>query len=245
MAELAIGNVTRLMRYPVKSMAGESLEQTRIEPYGIYGDRGYALVDETKEGWSRYVTARQIPRLLAYRAKLDEETPPVEGRLPGVTVAAPDGRLHGWNEKLLEELLALSNRAFTLHASEPDDKQYNVDSGSILIVAEQTINRLSSLRGKDVDWLRFRPNIVAAFREGIFEREQELAGRRLRIGEAVFRVEEPCERCSMITIDPDTLEKDPELLRTVHRELGLEFGLYASVVRPGTVKRGDAVYEAD
>ena len=45
----------------------------------------------------------------------------------------------------------------------------------------------------------------------------------------------------MITHGFDDLPKDPGLMRTLVREAGGIFGVYASVAEPGAVKVGDAV----
>jgi uncharacterized protein YcbX len=43
-----IGEIIQINRYPVKSFAGESLTTSKIEAYGVYGDRSHAFIDETK-----------------------------------------------------------------------------------------------------------------------------------------------------------------------------------------------------
>ena len=43
------------------------------------------------------------------------------------------------------------------------------------------------------------------------------------------------------TLDPDTLERDPEVLRDIGRRLGGRLALNAEVVRPGAIRTGDAV----
>jgi MOSC domain-containing protein YiiM len=67
-------------------------------------------------------------------------------------------------------------------------------------------------------------------------------GRVLAIGpELRLAVTEPDERCAMINLDPDTAAMNPAVLRTVANTRGNRAGVYASVLRPGTVKTGDAV----
>ena len=41
--------ITDLRIYPVKSMAGQSVEEAVVEPWGLLGDRRWALVDEAGE----------------------------------------------------------------------------------------------------------------------------------------------------------------------------------------------------
>jgi len=50
-----VGSVSRLWRYPVKSMLGEEVESAKVVWSGFYGDRSYALVDVES---SRLVSAK-------------------------------------------------------------------------------------------------------------------------------------------------------------------------------------------
>ena len=45
----------------------------------------------------------------------------------------------------------------------------------------------------------------------------------------------------MVTIDPDTLARDPAILRAIARERDTRFGVYGSTVEPGRVAVGDPV----
>ena len=48
-------------------------------------------------------------------------------------------------------------------------------------------------------------------------------------------------RCTMATVDPDTFERDPEVLKDIVRRFGGQLALDADVVRGGTVRVGDDV----
>ena len=45
----------------------------------------------------------------------------------------------------------------------------------------------------------------------------------------------------MVTVDPDTFERDPEVLKDIGRRFGGRLALDADVVRGGTVRVGDDV----
>lgn len=85
-----ISNVEQLWRFPVKSMAGESITEAEITAAGVVGDRGYALID-TETG--KVVSAKHPAR---WRGILDcraayVETPRRGAPLPPVTIDLPDG----------------------------------------------------------------------------------------------------------------------------------------------------------
>jgi hypothetical protein len=91
--------------------------------------------------------------------------------------------------------------------------------------------------GRDVR--RLRPNIVIAGVEGLAEREWP--GGELHIGEAVIRLDSLRPRCPMTTVDPDTLERDPEVLKDIGRRFRGRLALNADVLVPGVIHVGDAV----
>jgi len=241
MPQCPVGRLAQLTRYPVKSMAGEELERADVAAYGLYGDRSHAFVDETKEGWDRYVTARQIAPLLRWRASLGEGGTG-SGEYPTVHIVSPEGEAFGWDDGLLRAVQRYTDRRLSLLRCRPDTGVRSaVDTGGILIVTDRSLSRLAALLGRHADSRRFRANFIVALDGEDVPGEAGWVGRRLRIGGAVLEVTEPCERCSVIAIDPDTLARDSGLLRTVNDEMNLHFGVYASTVSAGTVGLGDVV----
>ena len=88
--------------------------------------------------------------------------------------------------------------------------------------------------------MRFRPNLVVDAPGRDFP-EDAWVGRVLRIGGLRMRVDQRDQRCVMVTIDPDTLARDPAILRAIARERDTRFGVYGSTVEPGRVAVGDPV----
>jgi uncharacterized protein YcbX len=75
--------IKEIWRYPVKSMAGESLDRATVTPVGIDGDRVILVVNSQ----ARVVTARSHPALLGHKGTTDAaSTPLVDGR--GGTIPA-------------------------------------------------------------------------------------------------------------------------------------------------------------
>jgi hypothetical protein len=91
--------------------------------------------------------------------------------------------------------------------------------------------------GRDVR--RLRPNIVVGGVEGLAERDWP--GAELHIGDAIVRLDSLRGRCHMTTVDPDTLQVDPEVLRDIVRRFGGRLALNAEVVRAGSIRIGDPV----
>ena len=90
---------------------------------------------------------------------------------------------------------------------------------------------------------RFRPNIVVepVGSEQSF-RENAWIGHTLAIGDEVrLRITGPCGRCVMTTLAQGDLPKDSGILRTAVQHNQGNVGVYAAVVRGGTIRRGDRV----
>ena len=91
--------------------------------------------------------------------------------------------------------------------------------------------------GRDVR--RLRPNILIGGVEGLDERNWPDG--ELHIGDAIVRLDSLRGRCHMTTVDPDTLEVDPGVLRDIVKRFGNRLALNAEVLRPGTIRVGDPV----
>jgi uncharacterized protein YcbX len=91
--------------------------------------------------------------------------------------------------------------------------------------------------GRDVR--RLRPNILIGGVDGMDE--TTWPGAELHIGNAIIELDSLRGRCPMTTVDPDTLERDPDVLRDIGRRFGGRLALNARVSRAGTVSVGDRV----
>lgn len=237
----AVGQVTQLTRYPIKSMAGHSLNQVYVAPYGMYGDRSHAFIDETKEGWNRFITARQIPAMLGYKVEFRDDGTLEE--FPSLQVTSPDGQVYGWDEQLLQAIQSFSKVKLSMEKHRPTSQDVlAVDAEGLLIITDRSLNRLERLQQNPIDSRRFRANMLVTLHEDYPEDERSWVGKRLHIGETQLQIVEPCERCSLVTIDPDTYQRDVSILKKINEEMGLHFGVYASVTQVGGIKTGDPVY---
>ncbi len=205
--------VEQLWRYPVKSLAGEALKSAEVSNDGVAGDR---LVHV--RGPEGVRTSRRQHRLLGLRAALAADgTPLINGR--------------PWSSP---EALALVREAAGEDAElVAYDGIERFDVLPLLVATDGAVAEF----GRDVR--RLRPNIVIGGVEGLAERRWP--GATLRIGEVVIGLDSLRARCPMTTVDPDTLERDPSVLKDIGRRFGGRLALNADVIAAGTVHVGDAV----
>jgi len=113
------------------------------------------------------------------------------------------------------------------------------DAMPLSLVSTQSIAALGERVGRELDPLRFRPNLLIEASEP-FE-EETWVGSVLRVGGMAMRVDRQDERCVIVNVDPVTSERDPAVLRTIAKERQACTGVYGSIVTPGRVASGDPV----
>src|SRR6266446_9381084 len=118
------------------------------------------------------------------------------------------------------------------------------DCATVHLLTTATLDRLRELDAKGrFEVRRFRPNIVVESVSG--EKsfvENAWVGQKLDIGDEVrLSIIAPCSRCVMTTLAQGDLPKDPGILRTAAQHNKVNVGVYAAVLRGGTVRRGDLV----
>jgi uncharacterized protein YcbX len=118
------------------------------------------------------------------------------------------------------------------------------DCAVLHVLTTATLDRLRELypQGR-FEVRRFRPNVVVeTSNRGEDFVEDAWIGQTVRIGDEVqLAVTGPCPRCVMTTLAQGDLPKDSGILRTAAQHNQVNVGVYASVLRGGHVRRGDAV----
>ena len=261
----ASGKVDGIWRYPVKSMAGENLERVFLGFPGVYGDRVFAFTSAGLQGVRLeafpYLTAREQRRMLCCRARFssDESLEPpnlaaAESIAPGVTPIYGDAeQLRVEVETPSDGVLAVDDPRLTEILREGIDEEHVLsvvrsersltDCRPISLISLQTIRDIESSVGMPIDGRRFRANLYVDLCGDSDAREEDWIGRSLRIGDkATIAVLERDPRCKMITLDPETGESSPEVLREVAQARGGMAGLYGAVLVEGTIQVGDEVH---
>src|SRR6266481_1968143 len=257
----AIGTVESLWRYPVKSMRGEELDEVFAGFSGVYGDRLFAFSSSASPKGFPYLTGREQREMLRYRPRFrhpDKAARPInlteaESMPPGanpisanpaelmVDVDTPDGQTIAIdNPALIDMLRAGIDKKHQLTLLRSDKAM--TDCRPLSLFAVQSARKLGEETGTTVDKQRFRANVYLDLTSSDGFAEDEFVGRSLRIGsKVVISVLERDPRCMMITLDPDTGEKAPALLKKVAQAHSGMAGVYGAVLVEGTLRKDDPV----
>jgi uncharacterized protein len=254
-----IGKVDSVWRYPVKSMRGEELDEAFAGFSGIYGDRLFAFESSASPKGFPYLTAREQRRLLQYRPRFrypDKASRPInltEAESMGANpVWADPAELTVDVETPDEKTLAIDDPALIdLLRTDIDQKhQLKVmrseramtDCRPVSIFSLQSARQLAEETGTPVDKRRFRANVYVDFTSANGFAENELVGRSVKIGpKVVISILERDPRCVIITLDPDTGEQAPAILKKVAQAHDGMAGVYGAVLVEGMLHKGDPV----
>ena len=269
-SQTATGTVVSVWRYPVKSMLGEELNASYVTERGLVGDRAYALLDEETGKVASAKNPRKWEKLFDFRSVFIDP-PQVAENIPHIRITLPDGtQVFSSQDKdidyTLSKALGRDVRLMKANLDKPSYEEYwpdieglaqrekvtdeampprtFFDIAVIHLLTTSTINRLRGLYPEGrFEVRRFRPNIVVESASGEKDFiENSWIGKKITIGEdIVLRVMGPCTRCVMITLPQGDLPRDSGILRTVAKYNRVNVGVYASVLRSGTIHRGDLV----
>lgn len=239
-----IGTLIRLRRYPVKSMAGEDLQEARVTYAGLTGDRVYAFIDSAGPAAFPWMTGRQGHELILFRPRF-LDAPPAETEVPApesfaTEVTTPEGeKFRMGDPRFTEYLEQRFKRSLRLRFSE----RSMTDARPVSIIGPGTIRALSEEAKLDLDARRFRANFYVQWENDAPFFEDSLVGRELQIGELVtLQLVKKDQRCVMITLDPDTAVSAPQVLARVSQNHDGCAGVYSAVLREGIVKVDDPIY---
>ena len=239
---MELGRISAIFRYPVKSMAGELLDAAMLGWHGIEGDRRLALRRLNDKSEFPWLSASKLPQLLLYKPfRLDGNT---AESLP-THVRTPDGKeyeLH--SDELQEEISSRHGGDLELM----NLKHGIFDESPISVISLGTVHSIARESGRGIDLFdlrRFRPNVAIQTDNPEPFEENSWVGRTLMFGDgnsgAAVRVTMKDERCVMVNFDPDTAERDSEVMKTVVRLNQNYAGVYGTVVRTGELRVGQVV----
>jgi uncharacterized protein YcbX len=250
-------------------MMGEELNGSVLTERGLLGDRAFAVVDSSTGKVASAKEPRKWAKLFDFRAAYIA-SPGGDGALPPVQITLPDGTVVTSEESDLDETLTrVLDRDVVLASSAPDAPSLEeywpdieglahqeavteetmapgtfFDGAVVHVLTTAALDRLSTLYPEGrFEVRRFRPNIVVRTEDGDGFVENDWVGRTLALGDEVrLNITKPCSRCVMTTLPQGDLPKDPGILRAAAQHNDVNVGIYASVIRGGMVRRGDAVW---
>jgi len=252
-----IGTLENIWRYPVKSMRGEQVEDVFVAYTGVMGDRLYAVSSSTAPAEFPWHTNREQEEFILYSARFRHRertlrpvameaafkealNPPYpESEAFALDVVTPDGNtLDVEAPAFLDGLGEVTGGELRLHFTQKNA----VDCRPLSLFSMQTLAQLEQETGMDIDKRRFRANFYVNWMQADGFFENGLVNRRLKIGDRLeIMVRELDPRCKSITIDPDTAETQPRLLKHIARKHDGFAGVYAVVLTEGTVSSGDSI----
>ena len=259
-----------LFRYPIKSLAGESLTHATTTARGLLHDRRWMLIDHQ----GQFITQRVHPRLALLRVEVqgDEQNHRLSVHFPSgetirfasehmnsarqVTIWADTVPAVAANTELntaLSDYLGLSAQLVFMpeHSKRQIDPTYAApgqfvsfaDGFPILVTTTASLQAVSTLCHRPLDMRRFRPNVVI---DGA-QAWQEESWRKLRIGSMELDLVKPCTRCILTTVDPNTGVADPDrvpllpMSKQKRGHAGVVFGMNALVTKAGECTVHDPV----
>lgn len=243
------GSVATILRHPLKSIGREALEEVVLEAgKWLPFDRKWAVAHERSKldgDWGKKVNFLRgvaAPSLMAVEAKLNTTTKdltlihPKEGEIT-VNLSQPgdEPTLFEWLHNLWPIDLPAPTGLYKAGAAHLTD----VPDPWIAINTTASLKALSHRVGMNLSPHRFRGNL---WLDGTDPWEEtNWVGKRLKVGDVVLDVKEQITRCKATMANPETGQRDADVLETLNDLGHQEFGVYAEVTQGGRVALGDEV----
>ena len=241
------GRLAAIWRHPVKGIGCEALDRVALMPERpVPGDRAWAVLREgvaATGGWqhcSGFLRGANGPSLMAVMARtLDDglelthpDRPPL--RFDPATEGA---RLVDWVAPLWPA--GMPRPVAVVKA--PDTGMTDMDYPSVSVLNTASLDALAhALDLPALDPRRFRGNLWVDGWDAWAE--FDLVGRRIAVGDAVLEITERNTRCLATHANPDTGERDADVLSTLSAQWGhRDFGVYARVLGGGDIAVGKPV----
>jgi hypothetical protein len=242
-----------IRHYPVKGMSGEPLVTVDlIAGEALPHDRRFALAhassgfNRVAPGWipkNHFLNLSRDEKIAQLAVHFDPETTTLTVERGGRQVATGNtatsiGRM--LLDQFFTGFIASGARGNPKIVETPGTPFTDCPERFISIISTSSLVEVERVARQPVDPIRFRANLTVTGAERWEERDW--IGGDLAIGEARLRVEEPIERCAATNVDPDTATRDMNIPMVLERGFGhVEFGVYARVTVPGTIRPGDAI----
>lgn len=246
-------HITDILRYPVKGLNPERLDSTTLTAgCGIPNDRRFAMApsssrfDPENPAWrakNDFLMLMKDERLALLAAKFDNATSVLTISRDGRQVArgdvsTPMGRV--LIEQFLAAFMPTGPRGNPKIVTAPDTMFTDCETPFVSIINLASVRDIERVARRTVDPLRFRGNLHI---DGLEPwTETDWIGRTCQIGGAVLRIAEPTGRCAATGVNPETAERDMNILLTLKQGFGhTRTGVYAEVLEGGAIGINDVL----
>jgi len=252
--------------YPIKSLAGISLNSAEVEERGLKYDRRWVLVDES----NTFFTQRDFPEMTLINVSVENNGLQLKHKSKTIEpLVVPFEFKHKeksdvviWEDVVIGEfynheidewfsdILGIKCRLVKMPESTKRivDTTYAknkivsfADGYPFLIIGQASLDDLNSRLEKPLPMNRFRTNFV--FTGGKpFEEDN---WKKFKIGNVIFQAVKPCARCVITTTNQDTAERlyEPLLTLSKYRKTNnkVNFGMNLICESTGEVMIGDKI----
>ena len=256
--------VTDLFIYPVKSLAGISLQASALDDMGLQYDRRWMLVSPD----GLFLTQRKFPQMALINTQLeaghlvltkDGCDPHI---VPEVTASNDTMQVRIWHDTLQVPLVSKESDAWlsdalgtqchlvyipddVIRQCDPDfarqgDHTGFADGFPILVISQASLDDLNGRLENPLEMRRFRPNIVVTGCDPFAEDHWK----KFTVGSVPMRGVKRCSRCILTTVDPEKGErsgKEPLETLSTYRQEGnnVYFGMNVIHENQGRLQVGD------
>ena len=230
--------VSKIIIYPIKSLSGVSLPFAKVTSTGFKNDRKFMLMSYVEK---KMITLREFPSLYNIKVsminedliQLDNEKknqPPILIHLNPPYQKSTIYKVNVWDDvidvqsvdKMIDDwfsdalgIQCMLVRMIPEFFRQVDLKYANKGQGVLfadgfpyLICTESSLAFLNRHLDKKVSMMHFRPNIVI----GNSELNEEKSWKSIEINNQIFDSFKPCARCQVISIEPETMMVNEEIL---------------------------------
>lgn len=249
-AERVTATLTGIYRFPVKGLAGEALETVDVGAgEGLPHDRRFALArtappDAAPFPWrpkQRFATLMRDAELARLTCRVDYDRGTIEIGIPDqAPCVAPFASAEG-RARIDAYLRGFVRSANVLHFVECGRLSFtDVPENCLSLINRASIEELGTRVGAVLHPLRFRANLYVG---GLPPwSEFDWIGNEIRVGGVRLRVHSRIPRCAAPAVDPETGERDVNVVKALKTHYGhIDMGIYAEVIDRGRLAVGDAV----
>lgn len=252
MIDATAGRIAGIFRHPVKGFTPEPLDHAELAVGAAFpNDRLFAVengpsgFDPAQPGFipkHKFAVLAVLADVAKARTRYDEATGMLSAVAPGLPPFAarldePAGRTDfaAW----LTGLLGAGIRGQLQIVQAPGHHFLDHPLGHVSLINLASVRDLAAKIGKPVDPRRFRANLYVEGWPAWAELGDGIDA--FALGPVRAKLFKPIVRCAATHVDPDTAERDLDIVRALFEHYGHQHcGIYLHVTEGGRVALGDA-----